>query len=125
MNQGIKEINELEGVWGSFICSNQAKIIASALPPEFNKSSSGNIARHAVELISTGSETIQELQEIAIHFQRRRLFIHDLQQAILVVICTPGVDISLLRMTINILITSWESDVEVQKQLKKNYEDRL
>jgi len=125
MNQGLTEINQLAGVWGSFICSNQAKIIASALPPEFNKSSLGNIARHAVEVISTGGETIQELQEIVIHFQRRRLFILDLQQAILVVFCTPGVDISLLRMTINILITSWESDVEVQKQLKQNFEERL
>ncbi len=125
MNQGLKEINELEGVWGSFICNNQAKILASALPPSLNKSNVENIARHVVEVISTGGETIQELQEVVIYFQQRRLFILDLQQALLVVIGAPSVDISLLRMTVNILTTSWESDANVQKQLIMNYEERL
>ncbi len=125
MNQGLKEINELEGVWGSFICNNQAKILASALPTSLNKSNVENIARHLVDMVSTGSETIQELQEVVIYFQQRRLFILDLQQAILVVICDPSVDISLLRMTVNILTTSWESDANVQKQLIMNYEERL
>ena len=125
MNQGLKEINELEGVWGSFICNNQAKILASALPPSLNKSNVENIARHVVEVISTGSETIQELQEVVIYFQQRRLFILDLQQALLVVIGDPGVDISLLRMTVNILTTSWESDANIQKQLIMSYEERI
>jgi predicted regulator of Ras-like GTPase activity (Roadblock/LC7/MglB family) len=125
MNQGLKEINELEGVWGSFICNNQAKILASALPTSLNKSNVENIARHVVEVISTGGETIQELQEVVIYFQQRRLFILDLQQALLVVIGAPSVDISLLRMTVNILTTSWESDANVQKQLIMNYEERL
>ena len=125
MNQGLKEINELEGVWGSFICNNQAKILASALPSSLNKSNAENIARHVLAVISTGGDTIQELQEVVIYFQQRRLFILDLQQAILVVICDPSVDISLLRMTVNILTTSWESDANVQKQLIMNYEERL
>jgi predicted regulator of Ras-like GTPase activity (Roadblock/LC7/MglB family) len=125
MNQGLKEINELEGVWGSFICNNQAKILASALPSSLNKSNAENISRHVLGVISTGGDTIQELQEVVIYFQQRRLFILDLQQAILVVICDPSVDISLLRMTVNILTTSWESDANVQKQLIMNYEERL
>ena len=125
MNQGLKEINDLEGVWGSFICNNQAKILASALPSSLNKSNAENIARHVLGVISTGGDTIQELQEVVIYFQQRRLFILDLQQAILVVICDPSVDISLLRMTVNILTTSWESDANVQKQLIMNYEERL
>jgi len=125
MNQGLKEINELEGVWGSFICNNKAKILASALPPSLNKSNVENIARHVLGVISTGGETIQELQEVVIYFQQRRLFILDLQQALLVVIGDPRVDISLLRMTVNILTTSWESDANIQKQLIMNYEERL
>lgn len=125
MNQDLKEINELEGVWGSFVCNNQAKVLASALPPSLNKSNVENIARHLVDLVSTGGETLQELQDVVIYFQQKRLFILDLQQAILVVICDPSVDVSLLRMTINILTTSWESDADVQKQLIMNYEERL
>ena len=125
MNQCLKEINELEGVWGSFVCNNQAKVLASALPPSLNKSKVENIARHLVDLVSTGGETLQKLQEAVIYFQQKRLFLLDLQQAILVVICDPSVDVSLLRMTINILTTSWEADANVQKQLIMNYEERL
>lgn len=125
MNQGLKEINELTGVWGSLLCNNQAGVIASAQPADFNPSALENIARHCVDLMSPGTESFQDLQEVVVHFQQKKLFILDLEQAILIVLCNPSVDISLLRMTINVMITRWEADRKIQKQLKANFVERI
>jgi predicted regulator of Ras-like GTPase activity (Roadblock/LC7/MglB family) len=125
MNQGLKEINELTGVWGSLLCNNQAGVIASAPPADFIGSALENIARHCVDLMSPGNESFQDLQEVVVHFQQKKLFILDLEQAILIVLCNPGVDISLLRMTINLMITRWEADRKIQKQLKANFVERI
>ena len=125
MKQGLAEINELVGVWGSLICNNQGGLIDSAPPPEFNQAALENIARHSVELLSTGSESVQGLKEVVMHFQEKRLFILDLQQAVLVVLCTPHIDISLLRLTINVITSRWEEDSKVQKLLSKNYLERI
>ena len=125
MKQSLLEINELAGVGGSLICNNQGGVIASAPPAGFNQSALENIARHCVELLSTGGDSVQGLQEVVMHFQEKRLFILDLQQAILVVLCTPSVDISLLRLTINVITSSWDEDSQVQKQLSENYIERL
>lgn len=125
MNQGLKEINELTGVWGSLLCNNQAGVIASAPPADFIGSALENIARHCVDLMSPGNESFRDLQEVVVHFQQKKLFILDLEQAILIVLCNPGVDISLLRMTINLMITRWEADRKIQKQLKANFVERI
>ena len=125
MIQGLKEINELTGVWGSLLCNNQAKVIASAPPADFNLSALENIARHCVDLMSPGNESFQDLREVVVHFQQRKLFIMDLEQAILIVLCTPSIDISLLRMTINVMIIRWEADSKIQKQLKDNFVERI
>ena len=63
--------------------------------------------------------------EAVIHFQRRKIFILDLEQAILIVLCTPSIDISLLRMTINLITSRWQTDSKIQKQLKANFVERL
>ncbi|MCJ7733637.1 MAG: hypothetical protein MUP11_03720, partial [Anaerolineales bacterium] len=54
-----------------------------------------------------------------IHYSERKIFVLDLEQAVLVVFCSPSVDISLLRMSINVVTTRWLSDNKIQKQLKK------
>jgi predicted regulator of Ras-like GTPase activity (Roadblock/LC7/MglB family) len=125
MKNSLLEINELNGVWGSLLCNNQAEIISSVPPANLNKAALENITRHCVEILSTSSVSGQGFKEIVIHFQQRRIFILDLEQAILIVLCTPSIDISLLRMTINVITSRWQTDSKIQKQFKDNYVERL
>jgi len=125
MKNSLIEINELIGVWGSLLCNNQAEIISSVPPADINKAALENITRHCVELLSTSSLSMQGLMEAVIHFQQRKIFILDLEQAILIVLCTPSIDIPLLRMTINLITSRWQTDSKIQKQLKANFVERL
>jgi len=125
MKNGLLEINELEGVWGSVLCSNQGDLIESLPPMGFNKSIIGNICRHAIELLTSAVISVTGLREAIIHYSERKLFVLDLEQAVLIVFCTPSVDISLLRMTINVIITHWQSDQKIQKKLKAAAVERM
>ena len=115
MKQGLQEINELGGVLGCLVCNNQGEVIASAPPPSLNKSILENVSRHCIEMLSSGTEVVPGLGEMVFYFEQRRLYILDQKKAVLIVICTPSTDMSLLRMTINVATSSWNEDKSIQK----------
>ena len=125
MKAGLKEINELEGVWGSFISNNRGEIVFNVTPPGLEKAVLENISRQVLEIMVSSGNQIKELKEMVFHYSQRKLFVLDLEKAILGVVCTPSVDISLLRMTANVVITEWEGDKKVQELLKDNYLERV
>jgi predicted regulator of Ras-like GTPase activity (Roadblock/LC7/MglB family) len=113
MKTGLQEINELSGVWGSLVCDNQGKIVASAPPPGFDDSKLEKTSLLCVETLSDGSEFIQDLGEMIFFYKQSYLFVLDLKKAVMVVFCTPGIDISLLRLTINVVKSRWEGEKKI------------
>ncbi len=118
MKNGLLEINELVGVWGSILCTNQGELIESLPPTGFTNQTLEDISRYAIELLSSAEKSITGLREAVIHYSERKVFLIDIEQAILIEFCTPSVDISMLRMTINVITTRWHSDMKIQKKLK-------
>jgi len=125
MKAGLQEINEQVGIWGSLVINNQGDIITNQTPPGLNKASLENISNHALSTLSSAGESITDLTEAVFHFSSKKVYLLDLEKAILMVICTPSADISLLRMTTNVVVTSWGADQKVQKQLKDNHVERV
>lgn len=125
MKAGLQEINETTGVWGSLVCGNRGDLIENLAPPSLTKPTLENISRHVVELMAAAAESVAGLNEIVFHYQDRKIFALDLQQALLLVICTPSVDIPLLRMSVNVVLARWQEDPAVQKQFQQNYVDRM
>jgi len=125
MKEGLREINELVGAWGSLICNNQGEIIQGNTPPGLTKPTLENINRNVISMFTSVSESSQEISEAVLHYSEKKLFVLDLEKAFLIVICTPSVDISLLRMTVNIILSRWEGDPEVQKEFQNNFVDRI
>ena len=125
MKDGLREINELTGVWGSLIFNNQGEVIMNATPPGLNKSALENITQHIIELVSTAGDQIENLSETVLYYSQKKLFIVVLEKAVLVVICTPSVDIFMLRMIVNGVRMRWDGDKKVQKLLQKNFIERL
>jgi len=125
MKEGLSEINELIGTWGSLICNNQGEVIQGNTPPGLNKSTLENINRNMIGMFTSADESMQEVSEAVLHYSDRILFCLDLGKAFLIVICTPSVDISLLRMTVNVILSRWEGDPKVQKVFQNNFIDRI
>jgi predicted regulator of Ras-like GTPase activity (Roadblock/LC7/MglB family) len=125
MKDGLREINELLGIWGSLVCNNQGDIIQGNTPPGLSNPSLGNISRNAISMFAAASEPMQGISELVIHYSERKLFVQDIGKAFLVVISTPSVDISLLRMTINVVLSRWDGDAKVQKELNHKFAERI
>jgi predicted regulator of Ras-like GTPase activity (Roadblock/LC7/MglB family) len=125
MKEGLREINELVGVWGSLICNNQGKIIQGKTPPELNKPALENINRNLIGMFNTTDGSMERVSEAVLHYSEKLLFVLDLEQAFLVVICTPSIDISLLRMTVNIILSRWDGDPKVQKVFQNEFVERI
>ena len=125
MKNGLKEINKTLGVWGSLLCDNQGKIIAEVTPPALNKPRMENISRHILEAFKTIGEELPGMKEVVLHYKQRKLFAVDIQQALLIVVCTPSVDIPLLRMSVNVIVTGWQNDPKVKKELAKAFIERI
>ena len=125
MKNGLKEINETQGVWGSLICDNQGALIEDLAPPGLNKATLENVSRHVLDMIGTRGEDLAGLNEVVLHYMQRKVFAVDIQQALLIVICTPSVDIPLLRMSINVVIARWQGDPKTQKQFEKVFVERV
>jgi predicted regulator of Ras-like GTPase activity (Roadblock/LC7/MglB family) len=113
MKQGLSEINEIKGVWGSMVCDNQGNILASAPPSGFDDPILEEISRICVETLSDGSEFIPELGELTFYYQKNHLFVLDLKRAAMIIFCTPGIDISLLRLSINLVTARWEEQKKI------------
>jgi len=125
MKEGLREINELTGIWGGLVCNNQGEIIQSNTPPGLDISSLENINRDLISMFSSAAESMQGISEIVLHYEQRKLLVLDLENAFLIVICTPSVDLSILRMTVNVVLTTWESNRKVQKLLKDSFVERI
>lgn len=125
MKEGLVEINQLVGIWGSLICNNQGEIILGNSPPRLNKSALENINRNAISMFNSVNGSMPGISEAVLHYQERKLFVLDLEKIFLIVFCTPSVDISLLRMTVNILLSRWEGDPKVQKEINKRFVERI
>ena len=124
MKDGLSEINDLSGVWGSFVSNNRGEVMLSRTPPDLEKPVLEDISRQILELVVSSGEQLKELSEIVFHYAQKKLFIVDLEKAFLTVVCTPSVDLSLLRMTINVVRTNWDDDTKVQTLLNNNYMER-
>ncbi len=124
MKEGLREINDLVGTWGSLICDNQGGIIESAVPPALDQASQENINRHILDLFKTAGSAVEGMVEGVLHYEQRKIFVMDLKKAFLVVFCTPSADISLLRMTVNLVLANWEDDPQVQKTFQAHLVER-
>ena len=124
MKDGLREINELVGIWGSLVCDNQGNVIQAETPPGLNKASQENINRHILDLLISSRDSVEGLSEAVLYYEERKVFVQDLEKALLVVFCTPSVDISLLRMTVNLVLANWEDDPKVQKIFQDNLVER-
>ena len=124
MKSGLQEINQLVGIWGSLIIDNQGGMILNISPPGLSEETLMNISNQVIDLLNSSKNSLAGVNEALLHYANRKIFIHDLDQVILVVICTPSVDISLLRMTTNVVVTNWRSDPKIQKKLNKSFIER-
>lgn len=118
MKEKLEEINSIKGVWGYVLCDNTGKILEKEMPIVFMKhlAMMGKEVTQVVGLLETLSKSPENLDLL---FEDGRVMVRSLKNFTLVVFCDPNVDIPMLRLKINVLISEISEDSKMQELLEK------
>lgn len=112
MNSLLNEINMIPGVFGCFIYSDQQKLVGAKLPPIFKENAVNTIGNLVTRTLKMGAMANLDITGMEFKFDVSSLIIKPLLNgAALAMICEPGVNRSLLKMTLGMLLT------DIQKAL--------
>lgn len=104
MDSLLQEITVLPGVLGSFVFTNKQKIAGSKMPPIFRENSIQTIGNLIARTIQIGNMAQLDFKGIEIKYNESLLLVTPLaQNALLVIICEPGANKSLITMTTGML----------------------
>lgn len=120
MQAGLQQIKQVKNVYGCFLADNHGEVIAVDPPLELTGRELDLISLHVIQVLlglETWGDAAEELDFI---YQGSRLVVRDLGHSALIVICDSGLDISLLRMTVNVVTSRWEQDEKIRKELESH-----
>lgn len=101
----LKEINMLPGVFGCFVYTGNQELAAAKLPPIFKDNTIKTMGNLLTRTIKMGAMANLDIDSIEFKFDISLIIVKPLEQgAILVMICEPAVNRSLINMTTAMLI---------------------
>lgn len=118
MKEKLKEINSLKGVWGYFVCDNTGKILEREMPVVFMKHLT-IMGKEVTQVVGLLESLRRSPENLDLLFEDGRVIIRDLRNCTLVIFCDPNVDIPMLRLKINVVISEITGDSKIQELLQK------
>lgn len=118
MKDKLREINSIKGVWGYFLCDNTGKILEREMPIVFMKHL-GMIGKEVTQVVGLLESLRKSPENLDLLFEDGRVMIRSLKKFILVVFCDPNVDIPMLRLKTNVVISEVNGDSKMQEFLQK------
>ena len=112
MDSLLKELNMLPGVFGCFIYSGSYELMAAKLPPIFKEKTIKTIGNLLSRTFKMSARAHLGLTAMEVKFDGSKIVGKSLPQgALLVLICEPAVNMSLINMTIAMLMSDIQSAV--------------
>ncbi len=116
MDAILKEINAMSGVQGSFVCDEEGRTLARALPEIYDDEMLAQAGRVAAQT-TTGLWMAKQrpVGEIDLLFSGGRLIIKGLDSACLCILCTPRLNLPLLNMTANVAVKKLQKAISATR----------
>jgi predicted regulator of Ras-like GTPase activity (Roadblock/LC7/MglB family) len=112
----LAEVNGVPGVRGSLICDGRGDLIVSAVATGPDAELEG-VGREVTQTMAALEMIGEAKSELDFAYLRTRVVVHDLEKVVLIVLCEPKVDVSLLRLTVNVVTTRLKGYSDMQAQL--------
>lgn len=125
MQKGLQEILELSGVETCVVVDNHGSTIRKMGSIRLNNEQLDEICALILHSLTTLERNGAGSDELEFYFEHNQVLTRDLEQAVLYVICKPAINISLLRMTTNVVLSRWKKSPDVKKTLKKHAVSRV
>ena len=116
METVLKEINEMNGVLGSFVCDEEGKTLARAVPDIYDDEMLARAGRTAAQTtVGLWMAKQRAVGEIDLLFSGGRLIVKGLDSACLCILCTPRLNLPLLNMTANIAVKKLQKAISTAR----------
>lgn len=125
MEQELAQLSAIPSVGGAFVCDNRGEVIASSSPAVLatvTMSAMGVEVRRIVAALETAGRPGSRLD---FTFSKWRLLAVDWGDGLLLVVCRAEVDMALVRMNADIVLTGWRQDAGVQKRMRDHRAGRF
>ena len=119
----LDEIVEVEGVEGAFIASNRGQILMRQ-GMDLDLRTMEGIAVHILRIISSYYLAKRNLKEIEVIWNRYRIVARNTNEFVIVTFCSSVKALSLLRITLNVVISHLIEDKKFMKQIRKHASEK-
>lgn len=114
MDSLLQEINMLPGVLGCFVYDGKQQIAGSKMPPIFKENSIRSIGNLLARTVQMGSMAQLNFTDIEIKYNESLLLVNPLANgALLIIICEPSTNQSLVKMTTGMLTKDIETSMSL------------
>ena len=112
----FEQLALVAGVQGGCFCDNHGAILGMLLAGTGDRQLYERIALALTQCLAV-LHTRSAIKEIELRVERKLLVARDLGNALLILVCSPDVNLSLLRMTLNVATSPIESEPKLQQSL--------
>ena len=120
MEKGLGQISTVPAVGGAFVCSSAGDVIVSSTPPVLATVTMNNIGREIARAFAAFETSGRPVTRLDVTYDTWRLLANDMGDALMFVVCHPGVDAAIVRMTIDVVTAGWYKDQKVQKRIAQH-----
>jgi len=101
----LDEINAVQGVLGSFVCSESGELLTAAMPARASLPALQNVAR-AIALTLSGIQraTRRTARDLDLSYAEGRIVLRRVRKGTLCIFCVPHVSVALLDMTTDLAV---------------------
>jgi hypothetical protein len=115
----FKNLSEIVGIEAIALLDNNNHIIDTWIESKYDTSIFTEIGLSYLQIFSIQENRNFDINEIVLLFDKGLLFVRNHQKFVMIVIANPNIDISLIRLAINVGIFELGEARKIQKQLKK------
>jgi len=118
MENILKDMNDLPGVRGSFICDGDGTVISTAMPDAYS-SQIGHAGREVVQVIALLHMLGEETDVVDFLFSDGRILVNGFKDFSLIVFCEPDTDIAMVRLESNVTLGEIRRDGRFKRHMQK------
>lgn len=115
----LKDLTEISGVEAVIVFDNQGNIFDIWHHPEFNVKVLSELSISLLHVLGLAEELQYPVEEIVVPFDKGLIFVKNHAQFFLTVISKISVEISLIRLLLNVKFYELKNDKKARKMIKK------
>ncbi|MEO6398118.1 MAG: hypothetical protein ABIP13_06585 [Tepidiformaceae bacterium] len=124
MEKELQQFCDIPHVGGAFVCDNRGDVIVASDPAVLATVAMSAIGREVGRALLALEASGRGCPRMDFVFDSWRLLAHDIGDAVVFIVCEPGVDVATVRMTAEVVLNRWQKDSRVQKRLASSKIER-